>query len=40
MKGQMVSAHWPPDNPLLPELCGTIHGYSVHKDQLSSAVQL
>lgn len=38
-KGQMISAHWPPNNPV-PERCGTIHGFFVHEICLSSEVPL
>ena len=29
-KGQIVTAQWPPNDPLLPQQCGTIHGLCVH----------
>ena len=36
-KGQIVTAQWPPNDPLLPQQCVTIHRFCVHTVDLGTA---
>ena len=35
-KGQIVTAQWPPNDQLLPQQCGIIHGFCVHTIDLDT----